>query len=60
MEIKDELLAVGGGGRRDGGADAAEAEIGKGGACGEEPPQVDEEQAHAGNDGLLFAHRAAE
>ena len=45
---------LGGGGGR-----SFEAQIGQPGACGEEPPEVDEEQAHAGDDGFLFAHRAA-
>ena len=36
-----------------------EAQSGQGGPPGEEPPEVDEEQAHAGDDGFLFAHRAA-
>ena len=42
-----------------GGGRAAEAGVGEGGPAGEEPPEGDEEQAHAGYDGFLFAHRAA-
>ena len=38
---------------------AAEAEIGQRGSVGEEPPEIDEEQPYAGDDGFLFAHRTA-
>ena len=52
----------GGGLRGDGfggGGRSPEAQIGEGGPPGEEPPEVDEEQPHAGDHRFLFAHRAA-
>ena len=43
----------------DGGRRAGEAQAGQDGAPGEEPPESNEEQPHAGDDGFLFPHRAA-
>ena len=34
-----------------GGGRSLEAQVGQGGPPGEEPPEIDEEQAHAGDDG---------
>ena len=52
-------MSASSGGWLAGGGRSLEAEIGEGGPSGEEPPEVDEEQAHAGDDGFLLAHRAA-